>query len=443
CILALVFLLGEFLRRHLKVSPEVSRKTVHIGGCIVALLFPSLLDSHWSVLLMAAAATAMIVIGKRRRMLPSLDDVQRETRGSIYHPIAIYVCFLTAQMLHRMVYFEIAMLVLGLSDSMAALTGVAYGKKKYLVEATDSKSVEGSVAFFVITFIIVEISLLLFTPISRLDCILVALLIAVFVTMFEAISMHGADNLAVPLGTIFILAKNIDPVTLLVLRQFIVLAFAMIYVIAIAYPFKKVSSTGVISMALGIYTAGGLVNYNWMLPMMVATFAFCRTQWFVPEDTQPNRARPAFYLLVVPIFWILGANLLGKIMSPNEASFILFPSFITSVICQMLISRHNRSVRRKHPYGFPQLLRDTILFNIPILLGVAVLHGADMRQPLVWCCLIGVAFENAVVLFYDSILQRRVAQESCNLLRLRMLLVLAASFIPAAAMMFWRMQWTN
>ena len=317
-IFAMVFLLGEFLRRVVKVSPEVSRKTVHIGGCLVALIFPVMLKSHWSVLVMAATATTVIIFGKRKGMLPSLDDVSRITRGSVFHPIAIYLCFLTAQLLQRMVYYEIALLVLGFSDSMAALTGVTYGRKKYLVEATDSKSLEGSTIFFVITFIIVEIGLLLFTPISRLDCILVALLIAICVTLFEAISMHGADNLAVPLGTIFILAKNTNPITAIVLYQFLMLAFALVYVNAVAFPFKKVSPTGVISMVLAIYTAGGLVNYRWMLPLAVAVFVFCRTKWFISESTEPNRARPAFYLLVVPSFWILSANLLGKNISEHE-----------------------------------------------------------------------------------------------------------------------------
>ena len=437
-IFAMVFLLGEFLRRVVKVSPEVSRKTVHIGGCLVALLFPFMLKSHWSVLAMATMTTAVIIFGKRRGMLPSLDDVSRITRGSVFHPIAIYLCFLTAQLLHRTVYYEIALLVLGFSDSMAALTGVAYGRKKYLVEASDSKSLEGSTIFFIITFIIVEIGLLLFTPISRLDCILVALLIAICVTLFEAISMHGADNLAVPLGTVFILAKNTNPITAVVLYQFLMIAFALVYVNAVAYPFKKVSVTGVIAMVLGIYTAGGLVNYRWMLPLAVAVFVFCRTRWFMAKSSEPSRARPAFYLLVVPIFWILSANLLGKSISEHEASCLLFPSFITSIISQMLISRHNRNDAEHHEYGLYQTVRDTILLNLPVLLGVCLLYRHDLRQPLIWCCMLTVFLDMAVVFSYESLLRKKVPQASCNLLRLRMLLVFVASLVPAGVMLIGR-----
>ena len=441
---ALVFLLGEFLRRKVKISPEASRKTVHIGGCLVALTLPAALKSHWSVLVMAIIATLAILVGKRRRLLPSLDDVTRETRGSIYHPIAIYLCFLIAQLLQRPSYFVIAMLVMGLSDSIAALTGVAYGRKKYLVEGADTKSIEGSVCFFLSTFIIVEIALLLFSPDGRLDCILVALLIAILVTMFEAISLQGADNLAVPLGTIFILAKNTPPDTSAILIQFAVLAIALLYAAVVAYPFAKVSSTGVLSMALAIYTAGGLVNYRWMLPMAVASFAFCQTRWFIQEGTPPNRARPAFYLLVVPIFWILCANfLMKKAASPELASpNWLFPSFITAVISQMLLSRRNNALARHHAYGTIQLLRDTVLLNLPILVGGAFLARDAPGEMFVFCLL--SAFLDFMVVQCFAWLQRRKAfVDDCYILRVRMLLVFSASLVLAIAMLQWRLACRN
>ncbi len=435
----LVFLLGEYLRRVQDVPPEVSRKTIHIGGGLVALVFPLFLKSHWSVFLIAALATAAMLFGKRRGMLPSLDDVSRITNGSLLYPWAIYICFLCAQLLGRIVYYEISVLVLGLADGMAALTGTAYGRKRYLVEATDSKSVEGSITFFVTTFIITEISLLLFTPIGRLDCILVALLIALLVTLFEAISMQGADNLAIPFGTIFILAKNSNPETAVVLRQFWVFALALFYVCVIAYPYRKVRSTSVISMVLALYTAGGLVNSHWMLPLAVAFFAFCRTNWFLEQGDHPYRARPAFYLLVVPIFWILGANLLGKfVFPPKEASYLLFPSFITAVICQMLISRQNHHALHRQRYAAARVLLEAVLLNLPILLVIALIYEAPLSQPLFWCSLLTVPLDLAAVRCHAAFLSEDKPSDNRIVLRARMLLVLVFSLLPTVAMLVWR-----
>ena len=209
--------------------------------------------------------------------------MDRDSFGGITHPLAIFVCYFFADRLHSMVFYEIAMLVLAFSDSSAALTGMAYGRKKYLVEGDSRKSIEGSVIFCLITFFIVEIMLLLFTGLTRIDCILLALLIAVLVTLFEAISLHGTDNLFVPLGTVFILAKNISPSTAELLFQFEALALTFTAAAVLAYPYHKVTRPGLVALGLSIYTAWGLVNFAWAIPMFCALFLFCRTDWIVPD----------------------------------------------------------------------------------------------------------------------------------------------------------------
>ena len=53
-----VFALGEILRRTGVLSPEQSRKMLHIGGCVTALLFPVLFHSHWSVLVICSSCSS-------------------------------------------------------------------------------------------------------------------------------------------------------------------------------------------------------------------------------------------------------------------------------------------------------------------------------------------------------------------------------------------------
>jgi ABC-type anion transport system duplicated permease subunit len=56
-----VFALGEILRRTGVLSPEQSRKMLHIGGCVTALLFPVLFHSHWSVLVICGGFFLLIL----------------------------------------------------------------------------------------------------------------------------------------------------------------------------------------------------------------------------------------------------------------------------------------------------------------------------------------------------------------------------------------------
>lgn len=85
-------------------------------------------------------------------------------------------------------------------DASAAIVGQMYGKTKYNVFT--KKSVEGSVAMFLVSFLSVEASLFFFSwfyslPVASFT--LTTLVVALVVTVVEALSPKGFDNLAVPL----------------------------------------------------------------------------------------------------------------------------------------------------------------------------------------------------------------------------------------------------
>src|SRR2546428_23364 len=92
------------------------------------------------------------------------------------------------------------------SDPAAGLLGRACGRLAFFA-ASDRKSVEGSAAFFVAAFLGVHLALLLLTGVARDASVLIALQLALIVTSFEAISLHGNDNLVVPLATYYLLVK--------------------------------------------------------------------------------------------------------------------------------------------------------------------------------------------------------------------------------------------
>ncbi|MFH1238514.1 MAG: phosphatidate cytidylyltransferase, partial [bacterium] len=46
----LIFYLGERVRRKYPANSELSRKTVHLLGGLIALFFPYIFQSHWTVL---------------------------------------------------------------------------------------------------------------------------------------------------------------------------------------------------------------------------------------------------------------------------------------------------------------------------------------------------------------------------------------------------------
>ena len=93
-------------------------------------------------------------------------------------------------------------------DASAAMIGEKYGKKQYKVFT--KKSLEGSAAMFIVSFLSIEVSLLFFSTIYSLPLItlsVAALVVALVATLAEALSPLGFDNITVPLlgASVFLL----------------------------------------------------------------------------------------------------------------------------------------------------------------------------------------------------------------------------------------------
>ena len=87
----------------------------------------------------------------------------------------------------------IALLVMSLSDSVAAIIGIKYGSTKLF-----NKSLEGSLAFFITTYLIICI----FTPAT----IIMGIIVAGVTTIIELFSYYKLnDNILIPIATALIL----------------------------------------------------------------------------------------------------------------------------------------------------------------------------------------------------------------------------------------------
>ncbi|MEQ1670498.1 MAG: hypothetical protein ABL893_06540 [Hyphomicrobium sp.] len=198
---------------------ELQRKCVHITTGLYALSLPLTFGEAWPVLLLCAIS--VLVMGLIR--LPAfaksgigstIHGVARKSYGEIL--LAVSVGFLFFRSTGNPVLFVLPVLVLTFSDAAAALTGVRYGRRLFAVEE-GTKSLEGVVMFFLLTFIIAMITLLLMTEVPKHNVILLSLIVAAFGAQLEADSWRGFDNLFVPVGLHLFLQNNLDmpPLSLL------------------------------------------------------------------------------------------------------------------------------------------------------------------------------------------------------------------------------------
>ncbi len=331
-IYILIFLIGETVRRFIPSNTEVSRKTVHLLGGLTALSFPYLFVSHWTVLALSVSFCAIMLITKRKGILKSVHDVERKSHGGIYYPAAIYLIFLLSST--KPVIYFISILVMAVSDTMAALVGRKYGVIKFDVEGS-LKSLEGSIAFLFVTFLCIHLPLLLLTDIGRTESVLIAFIIALLVTGFEAISLSGSDNIIVPFGTYFILAKFIkQPLNVVVWQAEILLMLIVAGLIMYIRP-RLLKTSGLIAIIMLNYAALSLCNYYWFLPLFLAQILYyLLILSFVHYEGQDKVAsfqvKVLLYIGIIPTFFLFVANTQKDHMS-------VYLPYLTSITAQLAI----------------------------------------------------------------------------------------------------------
>ena len=165
-----------------------------------------------------------------------------------------------------------------MADAAAALVGRRYGAVRYEVEGA-RKSLEGSLVFLVVAFLAIHLPILLMTDLPRPVCVLAALLVALLVTGFEAISLGGADNLFVPLGVVVVLPKIAGKPLREVVFQLASLIVLFGSIALVARRRRSLDVGGLIAFTLFTYGAWSLGNWQWAIAPLLG-FSLFVVAWF-------------------------------------------------------------------------------------------------------------------------------------------------------------------
>jgi len=201
--IAIILLLAfnELNYRMFKMKGEFTRKFAHFTATLAVVPFPYIFDSHWYVLVLAVIFFFALFVTQRIKQLNSIHDIQRKSMGSYLLPLAIYSTFLLSDLLDNKFIYILPMLILGISDPMAAIVGMSLTKNNHqivLFGIRTKKSMFGSGAFLASSFIISVIALYFNRGFFDLKTFWLALFIAIGSMLSELISWRGSDNLTIP-----------------------------------------------------------------------------------------------------------------------------------------------------------------------------------------------------------------------------------------------------
>ncbi len=314
-VLAAVFLAllaaAELWRRFGSPRPEWTRKLVHLGAGATCLPFPFVIQSPWVVLGLTLPLTVLFAFAGKLGWLKSLHGVERSSRGAEYYPLAIFLTFVLSH--ERPWLYLAAVLVLAVGDAFAALIGSRYGVVRYEVESSH-KSLEGSLVFLVIAFLAIHLPTLLLTDLPRPVTVLAALLVAILVTGFEAISLRGADNLFVPLAVVFILGKiTAKPLAEIVFQNLsLVLLCLLIALLIRLFPYFNVG--GSIALMLYAYANWSLGSWLWAAPVLAGLLLYLAGLFrlVTPGEGPLFRVRAVARSVLVPFAILIVANTLQR-----------------------------------------------------------------------------------------------------------------------------------
>lgn len=198
-LIFLVIGIATILQKAKVFGDEGARKFIHIGVSnwwILAMIFFTDQNKMWFAMIPPITFIILNYLSYRQNLFKAMERGGQGNLGTVYFPISLLILvILSFGIFNRPDIGAIGILTLGYGDGFAAVFGVKYGKHKLVF----GKSVEGSIAMFIASFIVgVVVSTLAFPLVTA---VWIGLIMAIFATGIELISPKGFDNLTVPLST--------------------------------------------------------------------------------------------------------------------------------------------------------------------------------------------------------------------------------------------------
>ena len=175
---------------------EIFRKIVHISSCLIA-FFIFILDKniYLPILFILTIFTIFFdylriksdFVSKYYYKLFGIFTRESERKKLTGASFVFLGSFITALLFDKEIAF-LGLLVMSFSDSFAAVIGISFGRTKLF-----NKSLEGSLAFFIVTF-----TILFLFEFTLFDIFIISL-VATFTELFATYKYN--DNVLIPLVT--------------------------------------------------------------------------------------------------------------------------------------------------------------------------------------------------------------------------------------------------
>ncbi len=187
-----------------KVGKEASRKFIHImlgNWWLIAMYF---FNNVWFAAFVPLTFVIINYISYKKDIIKVMEreENKKDGLGTVYYACSLLILvIITFGVLNKPILGLVPIFVMAFGDGLAAIFGKLIKSKKYKVYDTE-KSIAGSLTMFIVSFIIISIYLIY---INNPFWYLKAIIISLIITVLEAISIKGTDNITLPIATLIML----------------------------------------------------------------------------------------------------------------------------------------------------------------------------------------------------------------------------------------------
>lgn len=178
-----------------KAGKEASRKFIHImlaNWWLIAMFFFE--NAIWA----SIAPLSFVVINYisyKKDVISVMERDKQDGLGTVYYAIALlFMAIFTFGIIKRPEIGLCAIFIMGYGDGLAAVIGKSVNSYKYKIGNTE-KSAAGSATMFFVTFVIIAIFL---CSINSNLWLIKSIILSAMLTVIEAVSIKGTDNITVP-----------------------------------------------------------------------------------------------------------------------------------------------------------------------------------------------------------------------------------------------------
>ena len=178
-----------------KYGEEASRKYIHIalvGWWPIAMIF---FNNTLCALIGPISFVIINYLSYKKDLIKTMERSKKDGLGTVYYAISLVLMVIyTFEIVKRPALGFCGMSIMCIGDGFASIIGKKVKSYEYKIGNT-KKTIAGSITMFLITFIIYSVFLINF---GTQFWLIKSILVSILLTIVEAVSIKGTDNITVP-----------------------------------------------------------------------------------------------------------------------------------------------------------------------------------------------------------------------------------------------------